>query len=369
MRVALVHDYLTQNGGGEQVLAQYMRLFPEAPIFTLVYDRDVMEPIFHDADIRPSFLQRLPGGVRHYQLYLPLMPMAIESFDLGQFDVVLSSASSFAKGVLTSPGTTHICYCHTPTRYLWSDTHDYIGKVRYPWPLKQAARALLPRLRVWDRLAADRPDHMVTNSYAVQKRIQKYYHRAADVIYPPVDIDAFPLGMGERTYYVAGGRLVNYKRFDLVLRAFRRLKLPLKIFGVGPELARLRRMASSNVEFVGYVSRRDLSTLYQGARAYIHPQEEDFGITAVEAMASGTPVIAFGRGGAAETVVDGKTGIHIKEQDWEAIGDAVLRLRDGESMSQACRARASQFSIPIFQENIRRLVDRATTTADAHAHD
>jgi glycosyltransferase involved in cell wall biosynthesis len=366
--VALVHDYLVQDGGAEKVLKVLQDMFPEAPTFTLLHDQRRSHPAFHGKDIRPSFLQHLPLGLKRYQWYLPLMPSAIESHDLTAYDVVISSSSAFAKGVLTLPQTLHLCYCHSPTRYLWTDTHSYIEELRYPRIVKKALPILLNRLRIWDRLAADRVDSFVANSQTVARRIKKYYGRESDVILPPVDLDAFqPKSKAGGDYFLAGGRLVPYKRFDLIVQAFNRLGIPLKIFGTGPDLMKLRNMAKSHVQVLGYVSDQERADLYKRARAFINPQVEDFGITPVEAMACGTPVLAFAEGGVKETVIDGVTGQFFHEQRWEELADLVIRFRPEMFDPQALFRHAQTFSTGSFRDKFTGLLqDRYSQHQSLH---
>lgn len=347
-RVALVHDYLVQDGGAERVLAEIHRMFPDAPLFVLLHDPGATHPDLRRARIIPSFLQRVPFTRPHYQWTLPLMPMATEHMDLSGFDLVISSSSSFAKGVITPPDAVHVCYCHTPTRFLWED------RARYPFLLP-----LLHRIRQWDRLAACRPDAMATNSETSRARIARYYGRGATVIPPPVQTDAFRVGDGRGGYWLAGGRLVPYKRFDLIVKAFAKLNIPLKIFGTGPEERRLRRMAGPRTELVGHVSDDIRAPLYRDAVGFVSPQLEDFGITMVEAMASGRPVITFGKGGGGEIVEHGVTGIHITEQSWEAIGDAVIRFDPGRFDPHLIRKRAERYAAHRFREAFISLLTHA----------
>ena len=356
MRLALVHDYLVQTGGAEKVLAALKKEYSDAPIYTIVYNAKRFRSAFGKDDIRPSFIQRLPGGVRHYQWFLPFMPWAVERYDLRGFDVVLSSASSFAKGVVVGDNTVHICYCHTPTRYLWSDAQSYLIDLPYPAVVKKLIPALLVRLRMWDYAAAQRPDVIIANSETVRQRIKKYYRRDSLVLHPPVNIDSFATAPALEKYYLAGGRLVSYKRFDIVIEAFNRLRMPLKIFGEGPIKDKLMSSAKSNIEFLGFCSSQKLAELYARCQAYIQPQEEDFGITAVEAMASGRPVIAYGAGGALEAVKADETGIFFDEQSWESLADAVVRFKPREFNPDIIRARAELFSESEFRNKIRTIV-------------
>ncbi len=366
MRIALVHEHLAQDGGAEKVLQVMQGMFPSAPTYTIVHDRQRANPSFSHKDIRTSFIQRLPWGVKRYKWYLPFMPLAVERYDLMGYDVVLSSASAFAKGVLTRPDAVHICYCHSPTRYLWNDTHEYMSALPYNRLFKRIIMGQLSKLRVWDVAAAGRVDYFLANSKAVQQRIAKYYRRESTVIYPPVATDRLAVADAPENFFLTGGRLVAYKHFDLAVLAFNRLGLPLKIFGSGPEEHRLRAMAKPNIQFLGKVSDLELRSLYSHALAFIHQQEEDFGITAVESMAAGRPVIAYARGGAAETVIAGKTGVFFDEQEWEPLADAVLRFRSDDYHPQEIRRWAESFSearfTTLLNDFIRQHSTRPPTT-------
>jgi len=357
-KIALIHDHLVQDGGAEQVLKALNEIYPQAPIFTLVLDRKNTNKHFADKDIRTSFLQRFPLGVSRYQWWLSLMPAATEHQNLMDYDLVISSASSFAKGVITKPGALHICYCHTPTRYLWNDSHNYLKELKVHKLVKKTLPLILNKLRTWDCLAANRVDHFIANSQTVAERIKKYYGRDSTVIHPPVDLDKFSISSQPKKYYLAGGRLVPYKKIDLVVKAFSRLEIPLKVFGVGPELKRLKKMAKKNVEFLERVSDQRRAELYRDCIAYINPQEEDFGITAVEAMASGRPVIAYRKGGATETIIDGVTGEFFDEQIWEELADRVVRFKDIYN-PLAIRAHAEQFSVDNFKRKIQDYISQS----------
>lgn len=348
MKVALVHDHLTQSGGAERVLEAMQAIWPQAPTFTLLYDEQIMRDSFGHKDIRPSFLQRLPLALKKPRWFLPLMTTATERYDLSDFDVIVSSSSAFSKGIIAPAEALHICYCHTPTRYLWSDTHSYVDELAAPGLVKRFLPPLLTQLRTWDRLAADRVDFFVANSQTVARRIKKYYRRESEVIHPPVDIDKFNISNGLKEYYLIGGRLVSYKRYDLVVEAFNKLGLPLKIFGSGPMEKALRQQAADNIEFLGRVSNEERARLFAGAIAFLHPQEEDFGITPVESMASGRPVIAYRRGGAIETVLDGETGTLFDEQSWQEIADTVIHFRVDQFAPDKIRRHAETFSTKNF---------------------
>lgn len=367
MRIALVHDHLVQDGGAEKVLLALQEVFPGAPTYTLLYDPKRVSGEFASKDIRTSFLQKLPFALRKYQWMLPLMPAATEAHDLSQFDVVISSSSAFAKGIITRPGTVHVCYCHTPTRYLWSDTHSYVQELKAPKLLKLGLPMLLNKLRIWDRLSADRVDRFIANSETVAGRIRKYYERGSDVIHPPVETEKFSVSDAPGTYFLAGGRLVSYKRFDLVIQAFNRTGLPLRIFGDGPLAAEYRKIARPNIAFMGKVDDAAKAELYRNAIAFIHPQEEDFGITALESMASGRPVIAYRKGGALETVVEGVTGEFFDDQEWEELATAVIRFDASKYDPRAIRRHAEVFDVKNFKRRIAAYVSEAWKASRAPA--
>jgi len=360
MRVALVHDHLAQDGGAEKVLKVITDLFPSAPIYTLLYEKNNADKNFKDKRIETSIIQKLPGGVRHYKWYLPFMPMAVEFFDLSGYDLVISDASAFAKGVITSTETLHICYCHTPTRYLWSDTHQYIKELGYNKYLKKVISYMLSSLRLWDRLAADRVDAYIANSQFIAQRIKKYYHRDSVVIYPPVETGSFEISQELGDYFLIGGRLAPYKRVDIVIEAFVKTGKKLKVFGDGIDMPRLKKMAAGhdNIEFIGRVDDREKAVLYSKCLAFINPQEEDFGITAVEAMASGRPVIALCRGGAKETIIGHETGEFFYEQTAQAIISVLNRFDHTKYDPQKIRQHALKFSRERFMREIKQFIEK-----------
>lgn len=360
MKVALVHDYLTQDGGAERVLRVLQELFPDAPTFVLFHHPSTPNLLMPEKDIRTTFLHYLPFIKGHYQWYLPLMPFATERHNIQDFDVVISSTSAFAKGIITPPGTLHISYCHTPTRYLWTDTHSYIKELNYPWIIKAILPSIISRLRLWDQMSAQRVDHFIANSEVVKERIQKFYRRDARVIYPPVDISAYSPASHPEDYFLTGGRLVSYKRFDLVVQAFNRLGIPLKIFGTGPEETALQERALPNIEFLGRVDDKTLKELYRNAIAFINPQVEDFGLTAIESMASGRPVIAYAEGGALETVKENINGIFFHEQTWESIADAVLHFDHARFVPADVRASIEKFDAAQFKKQLQDTVTALT---------
>ncbi len=367
IKVALVHDHLAQDGGAEKVLKILTEIFPQAPIYTLLYEKDNADKYYKDKHIETSIIQKLPWGVKHYQWYMPFMPMAVEFFDLSSYDLVISDTSSFAKGVITGPETNHICYCHTPTRYLWSDTHSYINELKYNKFFKKIISLILNYVRIWDRLAADRVDNYIANSYNIKKRIKKYYKHDSKVIYPPVEVEKFFPSQSkeqkkEDPYFLIGSRLAPYKRIDIVIEAFKKLDKKLKIFGDGVDKKRLKKIAKGdpNIEFLGRIDDEKLRKLYQNCQAFIHPQVEDFGITPVEAMASGRPVIAFRGGGVTETVKEGKTGMFFEKQTPEAIRETVEKFQTYEFDPDFISQEAQKFSTKRFKKEMMEFIYEKT---------
>mgnify|MGYP001296991610 CR=1 FL=1 len=356
MKTAIIHYWFVAQRGGEKVVEELCDLYPEADIFTLVLDPDSLPPKLVGRKITTSFVNALPFAKRWFKKYLPLMPLGLEQFDLREYDLVISSESGPAKGVLTAPRTLHICYCHTPMRYLWDMYHDYMSNSG--WIARMLMAPFLHRLRLWDRLSADRVDHFVANSSNVARRIAKHYRRAADMVYPPVATDDFFVSDKQGDYYLMVGQLVCYKRADIAVHAFTRMGKRLLIIGEGEEMRALRAIAGSNVEFLGRQPFDVLRNHYSRCKALVFPGEEDFGMVPVEAMASGRPVIAYGRGGALETVVEGKTGLFFHEQTEEALTAAVKRF---EAMAGAfkpadIRDHALQFGSEHFRREMAKLV-------------
>lgn len=352
MKVAIVHDWLVTYAGADRVVDQLHELFPDAPIYTLVYDADRMPARFRQYDIRTTFVQKLPGGVKGYKNLLTLMPRAFEALDLTAYDLVISSCSSCSKGVITRPDAVHICYCHTPMRYAWSHYHEYLSHAGF---LK---RLLIPsmmhRVRLWDYQAAQRVDYFIANSRTVAQRIRKYYRRDAEVIYPGVSMHPQPAQTEAEDFYLMAGRFVHYKRFDLGVEACTRLGKRLMVAGGGDEAARLRQLAGPTVTFVDNPTDEALQDLFRRARALIFPGEEDFGIVPVEAQSAGCPVLAFGKGGATETVSDGRTGLLFARQTVDDVCECIRRF---EAEGVACTrsdvaAHARQFSTDVFRERI-----------------
>ncbi len=352
MKVALTHDHMIQNGGAERVLEVLQDMWPSAPTYTLLYDKKKMDSTFGHRDIRTSFLQSIPFSLKKYRWLLPFMPTATEQYNLSEFEVIVSSSSALSKGIIPPEFGLHICYCHTPPRYLWTDTYDYIQSMRAPRLAKLALPLLMNYLRMWDRASADRVDFFIANSETVRHRIKRFYGRDSVVIHPPVSIEKFKISKEPKRYFLIGGRLVPYKRYDIVIEAFNKLGRPLKIFGDGPQMKELQKLAKPNIEFLGRVSDEKRSELFENAIGFIHPQEEDFGITPVESMAAGTPVIAYAKGGATETVIDGKTGILFDKQCWEEIADTVFHFDAHAFDPVEIRKHAEQFSVQNFRKKI-----------------
>lgn len=348
MKTALVHDYLTQLGGGEKVLSVLCEMFPEAPIYTLIYSEKATDGVFRDKKIHTSFLQKIPGAKRFFRGLIWLMPLAVEQFDFSDFDLVISVSHSYGKGVITRPGTKHVSYCLTPTRYLWHDPG---------LPLSFITNPVLTYLRIWDYQASKRPDHFIADSKNVRERIKKYYNRDSEVIYPPVETDRFQISDGPKDYFLIVGRLVPYKRFDLAIEAFSRLpEEKLFVVGDGPERKKLeakcRKLGAGNINFFGNVPDPELMGYYACCKALLYPQEEDFGIIPVEAMASGRPVIAYRRGGVLETVIEGETGLFFNEQNTESLIEAVKNFDEGRFDSERIRRHAEKFDKKIFKDKI-----------------
>ncbi|HRY63288.1 MAG TPA: glycosyltransferase [Patescibacteria group bacterium] len=364
MSIALVHDYLTQMGGAEKVLSSLERVFASSPIFVLLYDKKKTGDLFRQEKIHSTWLEYLPFAHRNYQWYLTLMPLAAAHHRLAGYDLILSSASSFAKNIRVPEETLHVCYCHTPTRYLWHDSHSYVEELGYNQIIKKIIPLFLPRLRHLDFLAAQKIDYFIANSLVVQERIKKYYHQESVVIYPPVNTEYFEVSENIGDYFLIGGRLVAYKKYDLAIRAFNKLGLKLKIFGTGQEFQRLRRLAFKNIEFIGAVSDQTKKELYRRCLAFINPQIEDFGITAVEAMAAGRPVIAFAEGGALETIIPGQTGEFFEEQTWESLAYRLLRFQPEKYQPALIKEHASQFSTARFEREIKAYIAKLTTDLD-----
>ncbi len=359
-RVAVVHDWLTIPGGSEQVVLQLLEMFPQAELFTSVYDPKPWPAQIKERPVHASYLNRIPGAARQYPKLLPLMNHAFRSFDLSGFDLVLSSSHACAKNVRTPPGVLHVCYCHTPMRYAWEE--GFLTGEQVPGLLRPLIPALLAWLRRQDRAGAAGPDVFVANSSYVADRIGRYYGRSAEVVHPPIDVDHFlALKRSPEDFYLVFGRVVPYKRVDLAVEACARLGRKLKVAGGGRALEAVRRSGDGSAEFLGKVSEAQRDELLGGARALLFPGEEDFGIVPVETQAVGTPVIAYGVGGAAESVLDGSTGVLFGEQSVTALAEAIERFEGLELDEQRVRENARGFGEARFRAELAAVIDRAAS--------
>lgn len=358
MRLAIVTEDLSQYGGAERVLQVLHETFPEAPVYASLYEPSALPPLFRKWDIRTSFLQRIPLSHRLHRALLLLYPSAYESFDLSSYDVVLSTSSRFANGVLTPPGTLHINYCLTPMRFAWN-YGEYVDREN----LGVAARSVLPAamhyLRLWDVAASQRVDKFIAISSVVQARIKKYYRRDAELLFPPVDAEEIPLGTGGGDEFLVVSRLVPYKRIDLAVAACSQLGVKLTVSGDGRHRAQLAAKAGPSVRFTGHVSDAERALALGRCSAFLFPGSEDFGIAPVEAMAAGTPVVAFGAGGALDTVVDGVTGKLFQPQTVEALAAQLVDLRPSEFHREQIRDHALRFDRKCFKEHIAQYVGQA----------
>lgn len=352
-KVALVHDWLDSRGGAERVLKCFHEIWPEAPIYTLVYDPERAPDWVRECDVRTTYIQDWPGGVKYRKLLLTKMPRAWESLDLTEFDLVVSDCSGCCKGVLTRPDALHICYCHSPIRYVWDQYYDYLAGAS---ALKRAFMpGMIHKVRMWDFQAAQRVDYFIANSDYVGKRIKKFYRRNSVTIHPGVDIPYSDVSETRDDYYLVVSRFVHYKRVDLAIEACNKLGKRLVVIGSGgEEEQRLRELAGPTVEFRGRVSDAEMQEAYAHAKAFLFPGIEDFGLTPVEAQANGCPVLAYGEGGALETVVDGQTGLFFHEQSAESLAECMNRFEAMGGLSAAtCRDHALGFSNEVFKREIK----------------
>lgn len=360
MKIAILHYWWVTNRGGEAVVKAITELYPEADLFLHVYDKEILPKTLGEnfkGNIYTTFISKLPGATKHYQKYLPLMPLALEQIDLTSYDLIISSESGPSKGVVTRPDALHICYCHSPMRYVWDMYHDY---------LKGAGlfiKALFPLiahwLRVWDRASADRVDFFIANSTFVASRIRKFYRRESEVLFPPVNVREFDHTRDREHFYLYLGQLVPYKRADLVLDAFNQLNLPLVIIGEGEQYEEIKSKAKPNIKVLGRQSFETVKEHLERCKALVFPGLEDFGIVPVEAMAAGAPVIAYKKGGVLDTVVDGKTGVFFDEQTVDALKNAVQKVEKSEVLfdAQVLKTHADQFEKAIFQQKLKNIIE------------
>ncbi|MBI1937983.1 MAG: glycosyltransferase [Ignavibacteriales bacterium] len=357
MKIALVHDWLTSMRGGEKVLEVLCELYPGAALFTLLHNKGNLSPTIERMKIETSFIDKLPMKENHYRNYLPLFPGAIESLDFSGYDLIISSSHCVAKGAKPQKDALHICYCHTPMRYVWEMYDEYFGKGKAGILTRTAMSIAAPYLRNWDVKSSSRVNYFIANSHNVARRINEYYSRTSDVIHPPVDMDSFQLYEKDDGYYLIVSALVPYKRVDLAIELFNRSGKKLIIVGSGPENEKLRSLASSNIKFLGWADNKELQSLYGGCKALIFPGIEDFGIVPLEAMACGKPVIAYGKGGALETVVEGLTGTFFYEQNIESLSEAVKKFETAKFDGAAIREHAKKFDRAVFKESMRKYIE------------
>jgi len=352
MKVALVHDWLTGRRGGEKVLEVLSELFPEAPIFTLIHFPGSQIEKIEEKRIITSFIQKMPFLKKRYRSYLPLYPVATELFDLRGYDLIISSSHCTAKGIIPMPDALHISYIHSPMRYAWNQYFSYFSRER----LNIFSRLLIPPiihcLRIWDESSSQRVDHFIANSETVAERIHRYYRRNADVIHPPVDVNFFRPGKQSDSYYLIVSALVPYKRIDLAVEAFNRTGDSLNIVGIGPDYKRLKKEAKNNIKFLGQLSQKELLHAYQGAKALIMPGEEDFGINSLESQACGVPVIAYGGGGAKETVISGLTGIFFDELNADSLISVLDKFKKLTFNKTEIRKNTLKYSREKFKQRI-----------------
>ncbi|KKQ53633.1 MAG: Mannosyl transferase [Parcubacteria group bacterium GW2011_GWD2_38_11] len=372
LRIALVHDFLVQWGGAERVLKELSEMYPEAPIFTLLYDKEKMHGIFAGKDIRPSYLQKFPKFLRkNYRWLLPFFPVIPETFDLREYDLVISSSGAWSKGIVTKLDTVHIAYLHSPMRFVWDYNERYVKETEHK-KMNFLIRIIFNYLRVWDRLAADRPDYLIANSVYTQKRIEKYYRRESNVIYPPVNQELgnrnlelekhkpTTYNLQPKSYFLVVSRLSAYKKVDLVVEAFNKLGLPLVVIGTGEQEKYLRKIAKENIKILGWQEDSIVAQYYQNAEAFIFPTEDDFGIAPVEAMLVGVPVIAYRKGGAQETVQEGITGEFFDAQTPEVLADGVRRFLDNKDKydKDVIKKRGEEFSRERFRREFGEYVEK-----------
>lgn len=358
-KIALVHDFLLKLGGAERVLKVLADMFPDAPIYTLLYDEKAVGDVFPKERVKTSELQKFPAFMRNKQKYLfPLMPRNVEKLDFSEFDLVISSNSAYTHGIITNSDTKHICYCHSPMRYAWDWTHEYMNEQNFGALKKYIVGNLLKKVRMWDKIASDRADSYIANSKTVRNRIMKYYRIDAPVIYPPVDIKRFYPNNTHEDFYLIVSTLTPYKRIDLAVKLFNRIKKHLVIIGDGPHREYLESIAKKNISFLGFKSDRETSEYYENCRGFIFPGEEDFGITPVEAMAAGKPILAYRKGGVTETVIEGVTGEFFDKPTVTSMEDALGRMMLNEHKYRPLKIReqANKFSEEKFKRKIRALV-------------
>ncbi|MBQ4801407.1 glycosyltransferase family 4 protein [Aquimarina sp. MMG015] len=361
MKKALVHDWYYVNGGAEKVIHSINNIWDDFDHFALIdfLTKEDREFILKNKDVTTSFVQNLPTAKRNHRKFLQFFPYAIEQFDLKDYDVIISSSASIAKGVLTNQSQLHICYCHSPMRYAWDFYHQYLEEANLKKGFKGIyAKYVLHKIRVWDIINSNRVDHFIANSKYIANRIKKVYNRDSTVIYPPVDINKFSLKKDKDDFYFTASRMVSYKKIDLIVRSFNEMpNKKLIVAGDGPDFVKIKKIAKSNIELKGFVSEEELTNLMQNAKAFVFAAEEDFGIIPVEAQACGTPVIGLNRGGLKETVVEMRTGVFFDNQEVKDIVQAVEKFEQNDFDSNLIRSHASKFSKERFEKEMKEFVE------------
>ena len=378
MKIAIIHDWLTGMRGGEKCLEVICKLYPDADLFTLLHIPGKVSPEIESHPIHTSFIQNLPFAKSKYRYYLPLMPFAIETFDLNEYDLILSSSHCVAKSVKPGPNSLHICYCHTPMRYIWDQFNQYFGRGKSSWLSATVMKLLRPWLQRWDVKTSRRVNYFIANSLHVKKRIKKYYGKEATIIHPPVDTELFTPDntANKEDYFLIVSAFAPYKRLDLAVEAFNQMGLPFFIIGEGQDSKRLKEMAKPNIQFEGWLDNSQIRSHFARCRAFVFCGEEDFGITLLEAQAMGRPIIAFGRGGALETVIPDNqtwtpeteipksstsqpTGVFFYEQTTEALINAIQHFQTIESQfdSNAIRTHALKVDVSVYTKRMQKLID------------
>lgn len=366
-KIALVHDFLVAPGGAEKVLKALSDMYPQAPIYTLLYDKEKMGEIFEGRDVKTSYLQKFPKFLRkRYRWLVPFFPVIVETYDLREFDLVISSSGAWSKGIVTKLSTKHVAYLHSPMRFAWDYSDQYLKEIKER-KMSFVIRFLLSYLRVWDRLAADRPDYLISNSIYTQQRVQKYYRRDSKIIYPPVSInkkneEILKQAQGDKKgdYFLIVSRLSPYKKVDLVVEAFNKLGLPLIVIGQGEQDKYLKKIANDNVKILGWQDEKTVQQYMKNATAFLFPCVDDFGIAPVEAMLHGTPVIAYRKGGVLETVEEGITGEFFDAQKMEILADAVRRFMDHKDKydKELIIKKAEEFSQQKFEREFVEFLEK-----------
>jgi len=364
MKIAMVHDYFTQMGGAEKVAEELYNMLPGADLFATVALKSKMPSTLVDVKVNTSWMQRLPKMSEYYRFYFPLYPFAVRSLDLSQYELIVSSSSGYVKGVHINPDAVHVCYCHTPMRWVWS-YDSYSARESFGLGVRTLLPALIRSLRMWDEDAARQPDHFVANSRAVAARIKKAYGRTAEVIEPPIDIHRFRVSKDQDDYYVVLSRLQSYKRIDLAVSACSMLKKNLVVIGSGPDMDSLKKIAGPTIKFVGRISDEDVEHYVSRCKALIFPGEEDFGMAPLEVAAAGRPTIAYGAGGALETIVENQTGLFFPEQTTEAVADAIERFERQRWNASFIRKHAEGFRTEVFQERFAAFLRKIGTPIDS----